>query len=133
MIRSLVAAGIFVAAPLILSNAQADPLTRDSCWVAKFEGGSKRTICFLGSHRAKMTNYNVTVNGKGWSTCAFSGHYSVEGTRVSLKFNPNSGKCSNGADSPDFIATCTFGGSNLECDGSSNVGGQEYPFRGTFE
>ena len=59
----------------LVRSAAADPLTRPSCWTWSDGAGGKRTLCFAGSSRVKMTNRSQTVDEKGWSTCNWSGQY----------------------------------------------------------
>ena len=113
---------ILVTAP---SLASAAPLTRSSCWVAKFSNGAKRTVCFLDSGRLTMTNESDTTDGK-WSTCRFAGKYVRSGNAITIRVPKNSGKCTNGANSPNYNATCDFTGESLECEGGSIVDGKKY-------
>jgi len=126
-------AGAWIVVMLVSSAAFADALTRSSCWVASFDNGSKRTLCFLSSGRTTMTNANQIAGGTQWSTCEFSGDYIRRGEDVTVTFPANSGRCTNGALSPSFTAVCTFAGDALPCKGSSIVDGKTYEFRGTFK
>ncbi len=110
----------------------ADSLTRSNCWAADYSDGSKRTLCFVSSRRVTMTNAGRTTDNK-WSTCKWSGDYKKQGADVTVTFHQNSGKCTNGASSPEFTAVCQFSGENLSCKGSSIVDGKTYQFAGTFK
>jgi hypothetical protein len=111
--------------------AAAEELTRSACWT--FEEGSKRTLCFQGAGRVKMTNRNRTSDDKGWSTCEWTGLYLHEDTKVIVGFAPRSGKCSNGAASPQWSANCEFSGDDLDCRGSAIVDGKLYEVTLTFK
>ena len=113
--------------------AAADSLARSSCWTWKEEAGGRRTLCFAGSGRVKMTNRSGTVDNKGWTTCEWSGLYTQTGAKVTVAFAPGSGKCSNGAASPQWSGTCDFSGEDLHCEGSSIVDGKTYDFNLTFK
>lgn len=120
-------AGLALSAPVIAALpglATADSLTRSGCWT--FEEASKRTLCFLASGRVKMTNRNRTSDDKGWSTCEWTGLYVQTDARVTVAFAAGSGKCTNGASSPQVAATCDFSGESLDCRGSSIVDGKLY-------
>ena len=121
---------LFVAAPA--SIAVADPLTRSECWVAKFDDNSKRTMCFVSSSRVTMTNFQHVVDSTKWSTCEFSGDYIRHGADLTVTFAEHSGKCSNGALSPEFTAVCAIADDSIACKGSSIVAGKTYEFVGTF-
>jgi hypothetical protein len=123
---------LVLAAVVLPGIASAAPLTRSNCWVATFDNGSKRTVCFFASGRVTMTNASPTTNSKQWSECKFAGDYLERGAKVTITFAPRSGKCSNGASSPQFTAVCEFSGESLPCEGSSIVDGKTYPFVGTF-
>ncbi len=113
---------ILAAAPSVTSAAS---LTRSSCWVASWSDGSKRTVCFLDSGRLTMTNEASTTDHK-WSTCRFAGKYVRSGNAITIRVPKNSGKCTNGANSPNYNATCDFTGEELMCKGGSVVDGKKY-------
>lgn len=108
-------------------------LTRSSCWVYKGDKGDKRTLCFFDPPRVTMNNYNVTTTGNGWSTCDWTGKYTLNGTAITLAFADKSGKCSNGASSPKTTATCEFSGVSLPCKGSTVISGQSYDLDLVFQ
>jgi hypothetical protein len=124
-------------AVLLPSESMADALRRPGCWVFLGNSGDKRTLCFFAPPRVTMTNYNVTVNGtvngRGWSTCRWTGHYSQSGSTITLTFAPDSGKCSNGASSPETTAVCDFSGESLACQGSSIIAGKSYGLNLVFK
>jgi hypothetical protein len=113
--------------------AAADSLTRSSCWTSSLDSGARRTMCFAGSGRVKMTNRNQTSDDKGWSSCEWAGLYAQTDTKVTVAFAPSSGKCSNRAASPQWAATCNFSGNDLDCEGSSIVDGKIYVLNLTFK
>jgi hypothetical protein len=113
--------------------AAADPLTRSDCWTSKIDTGATRTMCFIGSGKIKMNNYNKTSDNKGWSRCEWTGMYATTDNKVTVAFAPGSGKCSNGAVSPQWAATCNFSGDDLDCEGSSIVDGKIYEVNLTFK
>jgi len=118
---------------LFASSANAEQLTRSKCWTWLVEGYSgNRIVCFLPSGRAKMTNRSETIDGKGWSTCEWTGRYKQDGTDLTVSFEAGSGKCSNGAVSPQYSLVCDFPGDRLECKSSSMVGGKHLQFERTF-
>jgi hypothetical protein len=110
-----------------------EPLTRSNCWTSTIDSGAKRTLCFAGSDRVKMTNRNVTSDGKAWTSCEWSGQYVQTGATVTVAFAKGSGKCSNRAASPQWSATCKFSGNDLACEGSSIVDGKTYEINLTFK
>jgi hypothetical protein len=114
-------------------SAVAESLTRSGCWTASLDTGARRMMCFVGSDRVKMNNRNRTSDNKGWSSCEWSGHYAETGTKVTVAFAPGSGKCSNGAASPQWSVTCDFSGDDLDCQGSSIVDGKIYEVSLTFK
>lgn len=114
-------------------SAVAESLTRSSCWTAALDTGSRRTLCFVGSGRVKMTNRNRTSDNKGWSSCEWTGLYVQTAAKVTVAFAPGSGKCSNGAASPQWAATCDFSGDDLDCQGSAIVDGKIYEVILTFK
>jgi hypothetical protein len=125
---------ILAAAALTSSGvAIADPITRSSCWTANFDTGSTRTICFSGAHRATMHNRNTPVNSKIWTTCESTGEYSQSDNKVTVSFAQGSGRCSNGAASPQYSTVCDFTGERLDCVGSSVVDGKRYENGGIFK
>lgn len=113
--------------------AAADPLTRSGCWTATLDTGAWRKLCFVGSDRVKMNNRNQTSDGKAWSTCEWTGMYVTTDKTVTTAFAPGSGKCSNGAKSPQWAATCEFSGDDLDCKGSAIVDGKIYEVTLTFK
>jgi hypothetical protein len=117
---------IAAAAALLPSKSMADALTRSNCWDYLSDKGDKRTLCFLNQPRVTMVNYNHTVDGKGWSTCNWSGNYSQSDTKITVTFPQNSGKCTNGASSPATTAVCDFSGESLACKGSTIIDGKTY-------
>jgi len=132
--------GLAAAAVIFASagNAYADELTRPSCWTVLYKDypGSKRVICFRASFHMTMTNTACVskgsracsdegVDASNTSTCAFSGSYAQNGTKVTITVPEGSGKCSNGASSPRYSAECEFSGEALTCDGVTTYGGQE--------
>jgi hypothetical protein len=119
---ALVALAIAACPP----SAVAESLTRSSCWTSTLDTGAARTMCFAGSGRVKMNNRNRTSDNKGWSTCEWSGLYAQTDARVTAAFAPGSGKCSNGAASPQWAVTCDFSGNDLDCRGSALVDGKIY-------
>jgi hypothetical protein len=80
-----------------------------------------------------MNNRNRTSDDKGWSSCEWAGLYVQTDEKVTVAFAPGSGKCSNGAVSPQWAATCDFSGNDLACQGSSIVDGKIYPLNLTFK
>ena len=106
--------------------AAAESLTRSSCWTSTIDSGARRTLCFAGSGRVKMTNRNRTSDNKGWSSCEWSGNFAQTDAKVTVAFAPGSGKCSNGAASPQWSATCEFSGNDLDCQGSAIVDSKLY-------
>src|SRR5690242_15610568 len=112
--------------------AAADELTRSDCWSSKIDTGATRTMCFVGNGKMNMHNYNQTSDGKGWSRCEWTGMYATTDNKVTVAFAPGSGKCSNGAKSPQWAATCNFSGDDLDCEGSSIVDGKLYEVNLTF-
>jgi hypothetical protein len=132
--HKMIVAGIaFLAVAAPSSTALADSLTRSTCWTFDFkERGSTRTLCFSGSRKVTMRNRNLTAT-KEWSRCEWTGEYSQDNGKVRATFVQGSGKCSNGAASPQFTAVCDFNGELLVCEGSSVVDGKTYDFSGTFE
>jgi len=113
--------------------AAADSLTRSGCWTSHLDSGARRTMCFVGSGRVKMNNRNQTSDGKSWSSCEWTGLYAQTDNKVTVAFAPSSGKCSNGAASPQWAATCNFSGDDLDCEGSSIVDGKIYEVNLTFK
>ena len=73
-----------------------------------------------------MTNRNRTSDDKGWSSCEWSGLYTQTAAKVTVAFAPGSGKCTNGAASPQWSATCDFSDEGLDCQGSAIVDGKVY-------
>jgi hypothetical protein len=124
-------------AVLLPSESMADALTRSGCWSFLGDKGDKRTLCFFAPPRVTMTNYNFTVsggaNGRGWSTCEWTGNYSQSGTTITLTFAQNSGTCSNGASSPQTTAVCDFSGESLECHGNTIIAGKAYAINLIFK
>jgi hypothetical protein len=114
-------------------SAAADELTRSDCWKATLDTGAWRRMCFVGSGRVKMNNRNQTSDGKAWSTCEWTGFYATTETRVTVAFAPSSGKCSNGASSPQWSAVCTFSGDDLDCQGAAIVDNRIYEVTLTFK
>jgi hypothetical protein len=114
-------------------SAVAESLTRSSCWTSHLDSGARRTMCFSGSPRVKMTNRNRTSDDKGWSSCEWSGLYALTDAKVTVAFAPGSGKCSNGAASPQWSAVCNFSGDDLDCEGSAIVDGKIYEINLTFK
>jgi hypothetical protein len=114
-------------------SAGAEPLTRSNCWTSHLDSGAGRTLCFAGSPRVKMTNRNRTSDNKGWSSCECSGLYAQTDAKVTVAFAPGSGKCSNGAISPQWSAVCNFSGDDLDCEGSAIVDGKIYEVNLTFK
>jgi hypothetical protein len=104
----------------------AESLTRSSCWTSTVDSGAKRTLCFAGEPRVKMKNHNRTSDDKGWSSCEWTGLYGQSDARVTIAFAPRSGKCSNGAASPQWSASCDFSDDVLACKGASIVDGKVY-------
>jgi hypothetical protein len=113
--------------------AAAESLTRFNCWNSTLDSGAKRTLCFVGSGRVKMTNSNRTSDGKSWASCESSGNYEQTDAKVTVAFAPGSGKCSNRAASPQWAAVCNFSDDGLDCDGSSIVNGKSYEIHLTFK
>jgi hypothetical protein len=107
-------------------SAVAESLTRSGCWSSALDTGARRTMCFVGSGRVKMTNRNRTSDDKGWSSCEWTGLYGQSDARVTIAFAPRSGKCSNGAASPQWSASCDFSDDVLACKGASIVDGKVY-------
>jgi hypothetical protein len=127
MIRKLLYGAAVLAFHIAVpSGAYADSLTRPSCWTADFEGGAKRVMCFLASHRLKMTNSASVYGTKDWSICKFSGSYTWHGDVVRIAVPANSDTCSNGAVSPKFSATCRFSGESLACKGRTTFLGKTF-------
>ena len=128
--RNFLTAGLLVfaaTAALLPSESMADALTRSSCWVyLRDSDGSKRTLCFFDAPRVTMTNYNYTVDHSSYTTCKWSGHYSQSGEKIIATFPQNSGKCSNGASSPETTAVCNFSGDSLSCQGSTIIDDKTY-------
>lgn len=122
-----------LAFAVLTRSAAAESLTRSSCWTWSEDAGGRRTLCFAGSGRVKMTNRSRTVDEKGWSSCEWSGQYAHTGAKVTAAFAPGSGRCSNGAASPQYSLTCDFPGDRLDCRSSSLVGGKLLEFDRTFE
>lgn len=114
-------------------SAAADALTRSNCWTWTENAGGRRTLCFAAAGRVKMSNRSGTVDNKGWTTCEWSGQYAQTGAKVTVAFAPGSGKCSNGADSPQYSLTCNFPGDRLDCRSSSLVEGKLLEFDRTFQ
>jgi hypothetical protein len=114
-------------------SVMAESLTRSSCWTSSLDSGARRTMCFVGSGRVKMTNRNRTSDDKGWSSCEWAGLYATTDAKVTVAFAPGSGKCSNGAVSPQWAATCNFSGDDLDCQGSAIVDGKIYEIELTFK
>jgi hypothetical protein len=118
---------VFAAtAALLPSKSMADALTRSGCWVYLGDAGDKRTLCFFDRPRVAMTNYNYTTDHSSFSTCKWSGNYSQSGDKITITFPQNSGKCSNGASSPETTAVCDFSGDSLSCQGSTIIDGKTY-------
>jgi hypothetical protein len=113
--------------------AFAASLTRSNCWTARYSDHSERSLCFFGAGRVTMTNTNREQGSQGWSMCQFSGDYTQDSTYVIVTFHPNSGKCTNGALSPEFTAVCEFSGQNLKCRGSTILEDKTSVFSGTFD
>jgi hypothetical protein len=122
--RSLALVALTIAA--CPPSAVAESLTRSGCWTTSLDTGATRTMCFAGSGRVKMNNRNRTSDNKGWSTCEWAGLYAQTDAKVTAAFAPGSGKCSNGAASPQWAVTCDFSGDDLDCQGSSIVDGKIY-------
>jgi len=122
-----------VTAMLPRAAIAAPSLTRGTCWVAKFDNGSKRTLCFRGSRAVTMANTNNVVDSNTWSTCNFSGKYVQSDDKVTVAFAPGSGRCTNGASAPLFVAVCDFRDEKLECRGATMIESEIYEFSGTFE
>jgi hypothetical protein len=80
-----------------------------------------------------MTNRSGTISNEGWTTCEWSGQYLQTDARVTAAFAPGSGKCSNGAASPQYSLTCDFPGNRLDCRSTSIVGDKLLEFDRTFE
>ena len=129
LLYSALALVICISAP---GGAFADSLTRASCWSATFTDGGKRRICFFASQRVKLTNYAHVTGSKAFSTCRFSGTYTQRDADVQIAIPANSDKCTNGALSPDFSATCLFSGESLSCKSSTTVAGKKYDFDEIF-
>jgi hypothetical protein len=130
------AGGIAVLAMAAVATsgvAVAAPLTRSSCWTSRTDTGSTRTMCFSGAPRATMHNRNQVGNSNEWSTCKWTGTYFRKGDKVTVSFAQGSGRCSNGAASPQYSVVCDFTGENLDCDGSSIVNGRTYEVHLRFE
>ncbi len=139
MKRNIIGGGlalVVLAAAAPTDLALAASLTRSSCWTATFEDG-KSTACFFASGRITMTNYYTNVRGSNptrWATCDSVGRYVQSGDHIAITIPANSGKCSNGAQSPNFTASCEITGDSIPCDsGYSIVSGNRYEFRGEFE
>ncbi len=113
------------------STALADSLTRSGCWLFN-ESPTKVTLCFSGSSRVTMSKTTTTTD-HSISTCQFSGSYIKRGDAVTVTFQPNSGKCTNGARSPAWFVVCDFSGESLPCRGSTIVDGKTYEVGLTFE
>ncbi len=113
--------------------AAAAELTKSSCWTSKLDSGARRTMCFAAAGKVKMNNRNVTTDQKGWSSCEWEGLYAQTDAKVTVAFAPGSGKCSNGAKSPQWAATCDKSDDALECQGSSIVDGRLYELNLTFK
>src|SRR5262249_27161054 len=122
ILGSLALSALAIAA--LPGSAAAEPLGRANCWTSSLDTGATRTMCFVGTGRVKMNNHNRTSDNKGWSSCEWTGFYAQTDNRVTVAFAPGSGKCSNGAVSPQWAATCDFSGDDLECRGSSIVDGK---------
>lgn len=125
--------GVTFATVACVTAATAEPLVRSKCWTWIEGVGGKRTLCFAAAGRVKMTNRSRTIDDKAWSTCAWSGQWKQTGNKVTVAFAPGSGKCSNGAASPQYAATCDFPGDRLDCRTSSLVGGKLLEFDRTFK
>ena len=135
-IRKAVLGGLLLLAPAIAvlpGSAAADPLNRANCWTSSIDTGATRTMCFVGNGRVKMNNHNRTSDNKGWSSCEWTGFFAQTDDRVTVAFAPSSGKCSNGAVSPQWAASCDFSGEDLSCRGSSIVDGRMYEVDLTFK
>jgi hypothetical protein len=115
------------------NSGAAESLTRSNCWTATYDNGARRTLCFAGSGRVKMTNYAQTSTNKGWSSCEWSGQYTQSDTKVTVAFAQGSGKCSNKAASPQWSVTCEFSGNDLDCQGSAIVDGKVYEVKALFK
>ena len=121
-------------AVLLPSRSMADALTRSRCWVYLGEAGDKRTLCFFDPPRVTMTNFNyITTDHSTYSTCKWSGNYSQSGDKITTTFPQNSGKCSNGASSPETMAVCNFSGDSLSCQGSTIIAGKTYELNLVFK
>jgi hypothetical protein len=125
--------GLALAIAALPGVAAAESLTRSSCWTAHLDTGARRTMCFVGAGKVKMNNYNTTSDHKGWSKCEWTGYYTESDAKVTVAFAPGSGKCSNGAVSPQWSATCKFSGDDLDCEGSSIVDSKLYEVSLTFK
>jgi hypothetical protein len=53
--------------------------------------------------------------------------------KVTVAFAQGSGRCSNGAASPQWSVTCKFSGDDLDCEGSALVDGKLYDVNLTFK
>ena len=127
--RTSILGGLALLALLIASipgSAAAETLTRSSCWTATLDTGARRTMCFVGSGRIKMNNRNRTSDDKAWSTCEWSGYYVQTDARVTVAFAPGSENAATIVASPQWAATCTFSGEDLDCQGSAIVDGKLY-------
>ncbi len=137
MKRKAVVGGIgacAMAAVAFGNAAVADPLTRSSCWTFRNEDtGSWRTLCFSGARRATMRNRNRVINTNSWSSCEWTGEYLQKNEKVTVTFADGSGRCSNGAVSPQFSVVCSFDGESLDCQGSSVVNGKTLEVDLTFK
>jgi hypothetical protein len=81
-----------------------------------------------------MQNRNITTDQSNrWSTCDATGSYLQKGNQVTVAFAQGSGRCSNGARSPQWQVICEFNDDKLDCEGSAFVDGKTYEFRGQFE
>jgi len=118
----------WATAVLLPSESMADDLTRSGCWVyLNDEDGAKRTLCFFDPPRVTMTNYNyITTDHSKFTTCKWTGNYSQSGAQIIATFPHKSGKCSNGASSPETTAVCNFSGESLSCQGSTIISGKTY-------
>jgi hypothetical protein len=124
---------VALAMAALPGSAAAESLTRSGCWTAHLDTGAWRKMCFLASGRVKMNNRNQTSDGKAWSTCEWAGLYAQTDSTVTVAFAPGSGKCSNGPSSPQWAATCSFSGDDLDCKGSAIVDGKIYEVTLTFK
>jgi hypothetical protein len=131
MLATLAVVALGIAA--LPQFAAADSLTRSGCWTATLDTGAWRKMCFVGSGRVKMNNRNQTSDGKAWSTCEWTGLYAATESKITVAFAPGSGKCSNGASSPQWSATCNFSGDDLQCEGGALVDGKIYEVNLTFK